>query len=46
MPRARLREFDLTVAACALARDARLWTLNQADFRDIPGLVLYRLEAR
>lgn len=46
VPRARQREFDLAVAACALARDARLWTLNQADFRDVPGLILYRPESR
>jgi predicted nucleic acid-binding protein len=46
VPRARQREFDLAVAACALTREARLWTLNPADFRDIPGLTLYRLETR
>jgi predicted nucleic acid-binding protein len=34
----RGRELDLAIAACALARDAELWTLNQPDFRDIPGL--------
>src|SRR5215471_3315727 len=37
-PRARQREFDLSVAACALTRGAALWTLNAGDFRDIPGL--------
>lgn len=34
------REFDLGVAACALANGAALWTLNAQDFRDIPGLQL------
>jgi len=38
--RAPDREFDLAVAACALASGATLWTLNRADFRDIPGLTL------
>jgi predicted nucleic acid-binding protein len=32
------RELDLAIAACALAQDARLWTLNIEDFADIPGL--------
>lgn len=36
----RGREIDLTIAATAIARDAALWTLNEADFRDIPGLQL------
>jgi len=45
VPRARRREFDLTVAACALARGAALWTLNAGDFRDIPGLELFEPEA-
>jgi predicted nucleic acid-binding protein len=40
VPRARGREIDLAVAACAMCRDARLWTLNVADFEDIPGLQL------
>ena len=39
--RARQREFDLGVAACALAGGAALWTLNAQDFRDIPGLDLF-----
>jgi predicted nucleic acid-binding protein len=30
----------LAVAACALARNAVLWTLNRQDFDDIPGLEL------
>jgi predicted nucleic acid-binding protein len=38
--RPRGREIDLAIAACAIARDAALWTLNVADFRDIPGLRL------
>jgi predicted nucleic acid-binding protein len=42
VPRARQREFDLAVAACALAHGAALWTLNAADFRDIPGLGVFR----
>ena len=41
MARARRREFDLAVAACALTSGATLWTLNPRDFRDIPGLLLF-----
>lgn len=41
VPRARQRELDLGVAACALASGASLWTLNTRDFRDIPGLALW-----
>lgn len=37
----RRRETDLAIAATALAWEAELWTLNSADFRDIPGLQLY-----
>jgi predicted nucleic acid-binding protein len=37
----RGREMDLAIAACAIAREAELWTLNPADFEDIPGLRLY-----
>jgi predicted nucleic acid-binding protein len=40
--RARTREVDLAIAACALVREARLWTLNSAHFQDVPGLRLYR----
>ena len=40
--RAQQREFDLAVAACALANAAGLWTLNVRDFEDIPGLELVR----
>ena len=39
--RARTREIDLAIAACALVRGARLWTLNHADFRVVPGIRLY-----
>ncbi len=39
--RARGREVDLAVAACALTHRAAFWTLNRQDFRDIPGLTLY-----
>ena len=38
--RPRGRELDLAIAACALLHDAALWTLNTADFGDIPGLRL------
>ena len=41
VPRPRGREMDLAIAACALARDAHLWTLNPADFKEIPGIRLY-----
>jgi len=41
VPRARRREFDLAVAACALTHGAALWTLNADDFRDVPGLGLF-----
>jgi predicted nucleic acid-binding protein len=36
--RPRGREVDLAIAACALARDAELCTLNRKDFDDIPNL--------
>jgi predicted nucleic acid-binding protein len=39
--RARTREVDLAIAACALVHEARLWTLNRPDFRDVPGIRLY-----
>ena len=38
--RARGRETDLAIAACALANGAGIWTLNPSDFRDVPGLRL------
>jgi predicted nucleic acid-binding protein len=40
LPRARGREIDLAIAACALCWNAGLWTLNGADFADVPGLAL------
>jgi predicted nucleic acid-binding protein len=40
--RPRGREADLAIAACAIVHGARLWTLNPRDFRDLPGLALYR----
>jgi predicted nucleic acid-binding protein len=39
--RPRGREVDLAIAACAIVREARLWTLNRADFEDVPGVRLY-----
>ncbi|MGH2989177.1 MAG: type II toxin-antitoxin system VapC family toxin [Solirubrobacterales bacterium] len=41
--RPRGRELDLAIAAHALARDASLWTLNPADFDDLPDLSLVRV---
>ena len=38
--RPRGREIDLAIAACALAREAALWTLNKGDFSDLPKLRL------
>lgn len=38
--RPRGREIDLAIAACAIGDGAALWTLNRADFRDIPNLTL------
>jgi predicted nucleic acid-binding protein len=47
VPRARGREIDLAIAACALTSNAQLWTLHPADFRDVPGLrVLERTSPR
>jgi predicted nucleic acid-binding protein len=43
IPRPRGREMDLAIAACAIARNLPLWTLNRKDFADIPGLTLARL---
>jgi predicted nucleic acid-binding protein len=39
--RPRGRELDLAIAACAMVREAALWTLNVSDFRDISGLRLW-----
>jgi predicted nucleic acid-binding protein len=38
--RPRGRQIDLAIAACAVSRQAALWTLNRADFEDVPGLRL------
>lgn len=38
----RGREVDLAIAACAICWNARLWTLNVDDFRDVPGLEVSR----
>ena len=38
--RPRGREIDIAIAACAIAHDAQLWTVNPADFKDIPNLGL------
>ena len=40
LKRPRGREIDLAIAACALHDGASLWTLNRADFRDVPDLPL------
>ncbi len=40
VPHPRGREMDIGIAACAIAWNADLWTLNARDFRDIPGLRL------
>lgn len=37
----RGREVDIAIAAHALARDAPVWTLNVADFEDLPGVGLF-----
>jgi predicted nucleic acid-binding protein len=39
--RARGRELDIAIAACAISQGAVLWTLNPSDFRDIPGVELH-----
>jgi predicted nucleic acid-binding protein len=41
LKRARGRDMDIAIAACALEHGARLWSLNPADFLDIPGVKLY-----
>jgi predicted nucleic acid-binding protein len=41
LKRARGRDMDLAIAACAIEHGARLWTLNPDDFRDVRGLNLY-----
>jgi len=42
IPRARSREIDIAIAACAIRREAELWTLNPRDFSDIPRLRLMK----
>ena len=41
--RARGREIDIAIAACAICYDAEFWTANTSDFEDIPGLMLKRI---
>lgn len=36
--RSRGRASDIAIAACALLHEAVIWTLNEEDFRDVPGL--------
>ena len=42
LSRARRRDVDIAIAACAIEHEAALWTLNPQDFKDIPGLRLYK----
>ena len=44
LKRARGRELDLAIAACAIEHGAQLWTINRDDFKDLPGLKLYNAE--
>jgi predicted nucleic acid-binding protein len=39
--RARSREVDIAIAACAISHECQVWTLNSSDFEDIPGLRLF-----
>jgi predicted nucleic acid-binding protein len=39
--RARGREADIAIAACAIEHEAAIWTTNPRDFQDIPGVKLY-----
>lgn len=41
LTRARGRDMDIAIAACALEHGAQLWTLNRDDFRDMPALTLF-----
>jgi predicted nucleic acid-binding protein len=43
-PRSRGREIDLAIAAHAVVREDKLWTLNVDDFVGIPGVVLASAE--
>ncbi len=40
LTRPRNREIDIAIAACSIVHNAQLWTVNPADFKDIPGLEL------
>jgi predicted nucleic acid-binding protein len=37
----RGREVDIAIAAHAIVRDVPVWTLNIADFEDLPGVGLF-----
>jgi predicted nucleic acid-binding protein len=37
----RGREVDIAIAAHALVRRSKVWTLNVVDFADLPGLELF-----
>ena len=41
--RPRGREIDIAIAACAIVHEAELWTVNAADYKDIPQLKLLQL---
>lgn len=41
--RARSREIDIAIAACAIRHQAELWTLNAADFAGMSELRLLRI---
>ena len=41
LTRPRGREIDIAIAACAISREAALWTLNTGDFKDIHELRLF-----
>ena len=42
VPRPRGCEIDLAIAAIALEHGAAIWTLNESDFSDLPGLEFCR----
>ena len=41
VPEPRGREVDIAIAAHAIVRDVPVWTLNIADFEDLPGVRLF-----
>jgi predicted nucleic acid-binding protein len=43
LKRARGRDMDIAIAACAIEHDARVWTLNPDDFRDMSDVSLYQV---